>query len=494
MDYLDPQKKRRKRNALMLMYVLIGIAISIATVTLVYLINGYSIDRNTGEVIQNGLIYVDSKPESAEVYLNGEKQKGRTDLRLVIPEGFYDIQMKRDGYRDWGRDIVLEGGSLRRLTYSRLVPNTIDSELAINLPIAPTLVTQSIDKRWVVMAFIDNPLQMRVVDLNKDQFELVDLKLPLDLLDTKAAGSWEVIDWADDNKTFLAVYKTDTSNEYVLINREDATKSKKLKSVFPTINYTEVSFFERKNDLVYLFDGTGKVLYKADVNDGRVELVLNNVISYKTFGSDSVLYITDLESEAGSVTARLKNGDKDYKLRTLKQDTKYLLDISKLGNDLVMGVGSPLENRVVIYNDPIGAIKQNDFSDIPVPTTVLKIDNPEELSISSDSSCIVVRGGQRIATHEFEADRSYAVQIDAVPDPDQEIIWLDGQHLLFVSAGVQYMMDFDGSNQYDLMPTIASLSTVANKDINFIYSFKQSDQPDAPVQMIRNFMRTKEDR
>jgi flagellar basal body-associated protein FliL len=88
MDYLDPLKKRRKKTKLMIMYVLIGIiAIAIATVVFVYLINGYSIDRQTGEVIQNGLVYLDSKPESAEVYLNGQKQRGRTDARLVLAGG-----------------------------------------------------------------------------------------------------------------------------------------------------------------------------------------------------------------------------------------------------------------------------------------------------------------------------------------------------------------------------------------------------------------------
>ncbi len=223
-------------------------------------------------------------------------------------------------------------------------------------------------------------------------------------------------------------------------------------------------------------------------------LVLSDVVSYKAYGSDSVLYVTETGSELGSVTARLKDGEKDYKLRTLKKHTKYLLDVSKLGNSLVMGVGSAVENRVIIYNDPIGAIQQNDFSDIPVPTTVLKIDNPEELTISSDSSCIVVRGGQRLASHEFEADRSYAVQIEASPDTGQELKWLDGQHLVYVSAGEQYMMDFDGSNQYKLMPTISGLVAIANKDVDFMYSFKQSDQPETPVQIIRNFMRTADDR
>ena len=127
MDYLDPTKKKAKRRQLLVMYVLLGIAISIATVVFVYNVNGYSIDRKTGEVVQNGLLYIDTKPESAEITLNGQKQRGRTDARLVVEEGDYEIQLDREGYQPWKRSIVLEGGSLRRLTYARLIPQKIDT-------------------------------------------------------------------------------------------------------------------------------------------------------------------------------------------------------------------------------------------------------------------------------------------------------------------------------------------------------------------------------
>ncbi len=254
MDYLDPHKKKQKKTWLMIMYGLLGVAIAIATVVVVYLVNGYSIDSQTGEVIQNGLVYVDSKPESADIFLNGEKQKGKTDARLVLPSGNYELELRRDGYRPWKRTFALEGGSLRRMTYARLVPETLESEVALELPSMPTMTSQSIDKRWFTMMFSDNPLLLRVVDLNRIQPQLISIQLPLNLLDTKEPGAWEVIDWADDNKTFLAVYKTASSNEYALIDREDGTRSKKIKELFPTIPYTEVSLRSRKNDLLYLFD------------------------------------------------------------------------------------------------------------------------------------------------------------------------------------------------------------------------------------------------
>lgn len=494
MDYLDPLKKRRKKTKLMIMYVLIGIIIGIATVVFVYLINGYSIDRQTGEVIQNGLVYLDSKPESAEIFLNGQKQRGRTDARLVLPAGSYAIELRREGYRSWNRNMTLEGGSLRRLTYARLVPGILQSELAVNLPVVPNMMSQSADKRWLVMAFIDNPLLMRVVDMNKSQFDFINLPLPVDLIDTKEPGTWEVTDWADDNKNFLAVYRTTSSSEYVIIDREDGTKSKKLKTLFPTVQYSEVSLRSRKNDLLYLHDSTSKTLYQADMRDGSFSIVLQDVLAYKTFGDNTVLYVTDKNAEAGTVTAHLKNGNDSYKLRSFKESPNYLLDISKLGDSIVLGISSPVESRAVIYDDPIKSLKQNDFSTIPVPTTVLRVDNPSELEISSDSSVIIVRGSKALASHEFEADRSYSFRLESPIDEGTKLKWIDGQHLLISIAGIQRMLDFDGSNRYELVTANGQIGSFFSGSVDFMYTSVPGTTPTEPYQLIRTFMRTTNDR
>ncbi len=494
MDYLDPLKKRRKKTRLMIMYGLIGIVISIATVVFVYLINGSSIDRQTGEVIQNGLVYLDSKPESAEIFLNGEKQRGRTDARLVLPAGSYDIELRRNGYRTWNRNLALEGGSLRRLTYARMIPEVLESELGLNMPAIPSMMSQSVDKRWLVTAFTDNPLLMRVIDMNKSQFVYINLPLPLELLDTKEPGTWEVIDWADDNKNFLAVYRTASVSEFVIIDREDGTRSKKLKTLFPTVQYSEVSLKSRKNDLMYLYDGASKTLYQGDTRDGSFSIVQQDVLAYKTFGDNTVLYITAKNSEPGTVTAYLKNGNDINKIRNLKESPKYLLDMSKLGDAIVLGISSPLENRAIIYNDPINSLKNNDFSSIPVPTTVLRVDKPTELEISADSSVIVVRGSLEIASHEFDADRSYSFRLENPIDEGTKLNWIDGQHFLLSIAGKQLMLDFDGSNRYEMVTSNGQLGSFFNGSIDFMYNAVPGTSSTEPYQLVRTFMRTAEDR
>ncbi len=495
MDYLDPNKKRRKKNQLLVMYALLGVAIAIATLVVVYNVRGYSISRQTGEVIQNGLIYLDSKPESAEIYLNGEKQKGRTDARLVAEEGVYAIELKRDGYRYWKRNLTLEGGSLRRLTYARLVPEKIDSDTLLTLPAAPSLTSQSNDKRWVIFFSNENPLLMQVLDLERTQAQLFPLQLPVDFLKTKESGTWKVVDWADDNKTMLATYTTESGVEAVLINREDATKSVNITSLYPGISISEVQLRARKNDLVYLFDKKSGTVLRADVTQKTSEVVLSNVLAYMSYGEETFLYVTKGDAKDGMVEVFLKVADKSYRLRDIQEDTVYLLAISKLGNAYVLGTGTPKDNRVIVYNDPIHALDANDFSTIPVPTTVLNVTSPNEVHISADSSVIMARNNTTVASHEFEADRSYTFNL-AVPVRDlTESHWVDGQHLIYTAdSGALQIVDFDGSNDYELVAGAGALQGYFSRTMDLLYTTGAVPEGLTTPPLLRHYMRTQADR
>jgi hypothetical protein len=495
MDYLDPTKKKRKKNQLLIMYILLGIAIGIATLVVVYNVNGYSIDRETGEVVQNGLLYLDAKPGSAEVFLNGEKQRGKTDARLVVAEGTYDVEMRRDGYLPWKRNLVLEGGSLRRLTYARLVPETIESEAVREVDVEPSFMTQSIDKRWLVALNSTNPTLFYVYDLERTQDAPANIQMPTDTLASSTGGTWKVIDWADDNKTMLASYTVSGSKpEFLLINREDGAKVVNITKTFPTLSISDVVLRARKNNTVYVFDQKLQIVYQADINAKTSQAILTDVIDYVSYGTDTFTYVTTKDAKDGMVRAVLQHEGKEYPLRDLTVSDKYLLDTSRLGNALIVAIGSKGEDRVIVYNDPINALEQNESSNLPVPTTVLRVVAPEELRISADSSALFVRSGSQIATHEFEADRSYSFETTSKLKLGSELQWVDGQHLLGVNeANKLLMLDFDGSNQFELVDASNTTRDYFSRTMNELYTLKAGEDG-KPSMLTRYFMRTKADR
>jgi hypothetical protein len=470
MDYLDPKKKRNHKIQLLLGYGLFAVAIGFATLLLVYLANGYYVDTGTGKVIQNGLVYVDSKPGGARIFLNGQQQRGSTDARLVLPEGEYDIMLQREGYREWSRSLSLEGGSLRRLTYARLIPNELSSNVAVNLKSDPVHASQSVDKRWVVLTYRENPLQIDVIDTEAAIITPVSVAVPAALVTAPIDGTLEIIEWADDNKTFIAKYTDSRTTNYLLIDRQNPALSQNLSTLFGSASY-EIGFQDRKRDNFFVYQPATQSLFTATLGSGLSSTpFIVKASEYKTFGRDWVLYVTE-SNEEGMVEARFKRGDKDILLKKVKTADKYLLQLAKLGSAPIMGISSPVENRAIIFNDPEKYLNDNENVTIPIATTVLRVNNPLDLRISSDSSIIMAYGTENYASHEFEADRSYTFKATIPNDSNQEIRWLDGQHFLFSSNGKQFMMDFDGSNMHELVASQALLGSFFTEDVENMFSF-----------------------
>ncbi len=493
MDYLDPKKKQQKRARLLISYGLFGVLIAMATILLFSITTGFDVDRNTGQLIQNGLIYVDSKPESARIILNGQEQGNRTEARLIVPEGSYDIQLQRDGYRSWQRTVSLDPATVRRINYARLIPEQIDSEPAVALEFVPDVVSQSIDKRWIVLAEHDDKLKMELLDIESQPFETTSIEFPVDFIESRKKGTWEILEWADNNTTFLASYTTSDGVEYMLVNRDKPLESINLASVFEDVAYDTVTMRNRKKDLLFLHNSKTGELRAANATSGLSEVYASEVQQYNSFGQD-VVFITEAGAPKGQVRAVLQRGEDALTLRVIDAADTYLLEISKLGSEFVVGVSSPVQNRVWVYKDPVAASGENQTTGIPVPTTVLRLEEPEDLLISSDSSVIMARGGNKFASYEFEEDRDYNFTLDGKLNGKKEFRWLDGRHFTIAIDGVQYMVDYNGDNLYDLANSVVNLGSFFDKDIDFMFTFSTADNKDFPAQITRSFMRKPEDR
>ncbi len=470
MDYLDPEKKRIHRIQLFIGYGLFAIVIAFGTVILAYLANGYYLDRDTGSVIQNGLVFVDSRPGGADVFVNEQKQQGKTDSRLVIPSGEYDIAVRKEGYREWNRSLTLEGGSLRKLTYARLIPESLSTANSTSFRSQPIFASQSINKKWLVLSHADEPLNLTLLNLDSQTIPSGSIVLPASLV-TEPGGVIEVVEWSDNNRVFLASYTTPTSVEYLTIDREIPENSTNVSRVLGLAT-AEITLLDRNDSSFFVFNSPTQQLFTASIGSGisTSPIVDKKLLSYKTFTNDWLLYVVE-SGEEGLVDVRFKRGDKDILLKQLKTDKEYLLELAKLGNAPIMGISSPTENRAIVYNDPEKFINENPEVKIPVATTVLRVPGIQGLTISSDSSIIMGYGQDNFASHEFEADRSYNFAFEGAIDPNQELRWMDGQHLLYSSGGIQRLIDFDGSNSYDLVASIPSLGSFYTNSIERMFAF-----------------------
>jgi hypothetical protein len=454
MDFLDPKKARAKFIRLIIGYVLIAIALVLATVVLLYLANGFGVQQ--GKVIQNGLVFVSSNPSGATISLNGQKYDDNTNARLILPSGTYTMRLNRNGYREWQRAVTVEGGSVDRFDYPLLIPSNLTTRTAAEYGSAPLLATQSPDRRWLLVQPSSQALNFDVYDLREpDQVEQrkQTITMPANILSLpQAAGqSFRLAEWARNNTHVLLEHVVGDQMEYILLSRDKPEESVNLTRRLQLAPGDQISLQDKKFDRYFIHSTANRTLSTARLDNVTPVPLLTGVIAYKTYGEKVVLYATEVGAAEGKVAVKLYQDDRSYPIRQIPVQTDYMLDISTYDSRWYAVVGSSSENHVYIYRDPAEKLKQ-DVTQALAPVEILKLQSPNYIEFSANSQFLMAENGQDIATFDAENERSYVYRLDRPVDaPQGHVTWMDGYHLRFVSRNQVTILDYDGSNVQTLV-------------------------------------------
>ncbi len=467
MDYLDPKKRFRHQIILMVGYVLVGIAIIIGTLILVYQAYGFGVNRD-GTVIQNGLFFFSSHPHPADIYVNGSKKSVQTNTRLGLPAGKYDITLKRGGYHDWQRNISLEGGSVQHVDYPFLIPKTLVTKKIQAYASAPGLATQSPDQRWLLVQKTGSMTAFDVYDLKNPAKPAETLTLPDGLLSKPAASeSWQLGEWAGDNAHGVLQHTYGDKKEFIVVDRNDAAKAVNINTTLG-ISPAKLTLKDKKYDSYYVYDGSN--LQTASLKTPGAQPYLEHVLNYQPYGDDTVLYATDSKVPPGKTQIRLRSGDKTSVIRTFPAGTTYLLDLTKYSGDMYVVAGASSENKVYIYKDPSGQLSANPNHAL-VPSQILHVNAPNYVSFSDSAQFIVAENGTEYGVYDIENELAYHyVSPFALDPPQAHASWMDGNRLTYVSGGKLVIFDYDNTNQHVLAGAGSQYLPAFGPDYKFVYT------------------------
>ena len=239
----------------MIGYGLVAIAIGLTSVILVYGAYGYGINTKTGELIQNGLLFVDSKPSGASIYLNDELKQNTTGARLTVSAGNYDLKITKTGYRDWSRRFSLNEHSIVRFSYPFLFPITLTAQNIKTYTQLPPLVSQTPDKHWLLVQVPTNDAKNVIFDMydtTKPDQPPSQLVLPTGLLGGSGQGdSLKTLEWASDNNHLLLEHNYSSGQEFIIFNRADPSTSINVSRIFG-VAATQMSLRNKKIDQLYI--------------------------------------------------------------------------------------------------------------------------------------------------------------------------------------------------------------------------------------------------
>ena len=473
MDFLDPKKHKAHERRLLVGYMLIGIAILLAMTVLLYLTRGFTLKQ--GKVVQNGLVFVSSNPQGANVYLDGVR-KDTTGTRLTIEAGTYAMKLVREGYRDWQRAVTVAGGDLLRVDYPFLVPKNLTSAKVADYSKAPSLNLQSPDRRWLLVQQPEALVDFDMYDL-KDPKKITENKtsfsLPADLL-TSATGaqSLKLVEWSNDNIHVVVQHIYDgKKSEYILIDRKTPAKSVNLTKQLKLAAATELTLQNKRYDHYFVHDTSDGSLSTNTLSEPELKPILKDVTEYKSYGNDTVLYATTKDADKGFAKIRMYLDGRSYTLRSVAQAKKYLLELSRYDDSWYAVAGSPAEGRVYVYQDPADALKRRP-SQAPVPVNILKVAGATRVSFSASSQFVAAENGQHFGVYDIEYDKSYTYEIeDKLDKPQTYATWMDDSRLQLVSGGKVVIFDYDNTNRQELVAHLPGYKPYFDSSYRYLYAF-----------------------
>ena len=474
MDFLDPRRKRSHTIRLITGYVLVSIAIGLATIILVYAAYGYGINTKTGEIIQNGIVFVSSKPTGAELYLNGQDQNATTGRRLVLEAGNYTLTLKKSGYRDWQRQFTLDEHSIARYTYPLLFPVKPRVTNLMAFSSMPPLMTETPDQHWLLVQAPSAGLD----SVNFDEFDTtnltkpsVNLSLPAGLLsgDDKDTASLVALEWSSDNSHLLLRHDFSGSNEFILFDRAHPSDSINLNKQLKT-DPSQVALRNKKSNQVYFYDAASQSLTSVSTSQTSLPTpFLKQVLAFKSYGSNTIVYATAKDAPTGKVEVRIWDNGQTYLLDTVQTGDHYLIDTAQYQGTSYFVSGSDTDPNINIYKDPLSYLKNSTIGKA-VPTLAINQVGSTNLSFSTKARFIEVENGQQFGVYDFETQQVYQYKL-ATP-PTSPLVWMDGQRLIGDTDGNVFVTDYDSTNQQSLTPTVDMTGGLFSADYNHLLTIQ----------------------
>lgn len=487
MDFLDPNKKRAHLRRIYISYVLIGIGILLSTFILVYISYGYKLDSQTGNIVKNGLIFINSAPESASIFLNG-KANGSTEKRLTVPEGKYDIELRRAGYTTWKKTVQLSGSSIERLVYPKLFPEKLDPIKLKTFVSNPSFSTQSLDRKWIITSVPGSITSFEIFDTSEPKAATKTIELPTSVYTSaKKPGSdkLELVEWSSDNKHFLVKHSYDDTHEFVLISRDKPDTSKNLNKLYGLVP-KDISLRDKDPDQFYIWQ-TDLTLSTATIESNKLTPVLKDVASYSPHQEKLIIYSVNDPSKPNKTTLKIRDDKKDYTIADLEK-SKLLVDIVNFDDNWYAVATSKEEGKLYIYKDPVQKINRK-VPNALVPFTILKITDPVKLSFSANTRFVMAQSRKAAAIYDFEEDERHSFNFKAELPKGQPATWMDGHRILTTETGKVEVFEFDNQNQTTLVPITSNSLPFFDRDYQRLFTLAKPSKESKEVILTETFLK-----
>ncbi len=159
-----------------------------------------------------------------------------------------------------------------------------------------------------------------------------------------------------------------------------------------------------------------------------------------------------------------------YTLRELSRSSEFLLNMAEFDGDTYVIGAAKSDGKTYIFKNPIEQRSKSPNTTLN-PTVLMKLDNPQYLSFSSNARFASVQSGSNFAVYDFETKIQYKYDTKISTPILGEATWMDGHRLMLVGADNQLnVFDYDGLNSQVLVTTSSPYVPLFDRDYNQMFT------------------------
>ncbi len=471
--------KKQQLIRRILVYAAMTLLVAITVTGLIFVILGYRIDTDNGQVERSALLQYKTTPSGATISVDGKYLGLRTPAKSTVIEGTHKFVMQRDGYETWQKTMDIKAGTLTWLNYTRLVPK--------DRPVVPlqSYVTLhaslgTIDGQTILIQQDAAQPSFQIVDVRADDIKTSTITLPTSLYsEATTAGvthSFSVDQWDTSGRYLIVEHSYGDKKEWLVVDTQDINSSKNIsRSLDIGISYA--AFSGTGGNILYALSGSD--IRKLDLSAGTISRSLvSGVSSFELFDTNVVTYVgTDPSDTTKRVVGLYRDGDNNpHILRSYTESADIPLHIttSRYFN----------QNYIAITNgDKVDILSGNYPSSSSVSADTLSeygsfafMPSVDRVSFSPTGFYLVVQSGANFASYDIEHKTVASGVISAASSVAvAPLKWLDDDHLWSDYAGNLSMRDFDGLNAININLVATGYDVTLTHNERYLYSIGKTN-------------------
>jgi PEGA domain len=454
--------------------ILVYASMSVSVIVIVWLLMlavlGYSFNSKDNRLEQGGLLQFASVPSGATITLDQQQLGSHTPTKTTADASSHTVMMNLKGYRPWSKTIDLKAGEIGWLSYARLVPTDPKAENVRSFPALAGMLG-SPDRKWIALIEDTAKPDITIANVQNSKVELTALILPVGTYTQPSAGkvqAFSLDSWSQNGQFMLVkhVYD-DTKAEWLLVNREDATKTKDISMRLGLVS-DKVQFADSDGKTALaLTDAMVRRLNFADETLSRP--LFTNGAEFSPQGDNTVLYTTmpdptTKQRIAGYMTKDMEVGQT---LATFPDDGQQM-HVAMADYFSEHYVATAHGTRVTVRTgdlpttDNKGSLKN--LATFTAPAPVLR------LTFSSNGRFVIAETGAGYVVYDLELSKTDATILKDVAAPARPLRWLDAFMTWYDSGAMLRLYEFDGANQQNIVPVAEGYDVVMSPDQKYLYS------------------------